>query len=75
MIFRVRYQIFGSQPHVYCELYVAPHPNETFALCGWFTVRKEEFAPMREAFAKVEFVRQERDQVEKNKSPCSEAAS
>lgn len=58
MIFRVRYHTLDHLPHVYCALYVACSLDQTFAQCGTFTVRKEEFEPMREAFSKVEFVRE-----------------
>lgn len=37
-IFRLRFAIAGG--HVHCRLFIAAGPNQTFALCGTFVVRK-----------------------------------
>ena len=52
-VFRVRYRITG--PHVECSLFVARAPNQTWALCGTFTLRLEELPAFQEAFAAAEF--------------------
>lgn len=59
MIFRIRYQTLDSLPHVYCALFVARGPRQTGNLCGSFTMRKEEFKALQEAFPKAEFVEEE----------------
>ena len=59
MIFRLRYQWIDLVPHVFCAIYVAQEPNQTGALCGSFTMRKDEFAALRDAFPKAEFVLEE----------------
>lgn len=58
MIFRIRYQGLNSVPHVYCALYVAHGPNQTGALCGTFTVRKDEFEALQQAFPQAEFIKE-----------------
>lgn len=59
MIFRLRYQSIDVVPHVFCAIYVAHETNETGALCGSFTMRKDEFKALQEAFPKAEFVLEE----------------
>lgn len=58
MIFRIRYQDIPSVPHVYCALYVAKGPNQTGAMCGTFTVRREEFEALQQAFPQAEFIKE-----------------
>lgn len=59
MIFRIRYQAIEPVPHVFCALYVAKEEGQTGALCGSFTMRKNEFKALQEAFPKAEFVKEE----------------
>jgi hypothetical protein len=55
MLFRVRFSPAGE--HVLCRLFVAPGPNQTFAPCGEFTVRRgAEFKALVHSFNEVEFV-------------------
>ena len=53
MVFRVRFTIGGG--HVHCRLFVAPASNMTFAKCGDFVVRNEEFKALVIAMAGVSF--------------------
>lgn len=55
MIFKIKYMAHEVVPHVYCRLYVAEQPNMTYAACGNFTVRKEEFEPLQLAMSGVLF--------------------
>ena len=55
VIFRIRFHRTAGQ-HVRCRLFVAPGPDQTFAMCGEFTVREgEEFAALLRAFS-AEFI-------------------
>jgi hypothetical protein len=54
MIFRVRYMTADVIPHVYCQIFVSPSPDQTFASIGNLTMRKPEFEAFRAAF-KAEF--------------------
>lgn len=46
MILRVRYRRVGG--HVRCSVYIAPAPDQTFALTGELTFRNEEWPQVRE---------------------------
>lgn len=54
MVWRIRFRVHGG--HVHCRLFGAPQANRTYAWCGDFTVRKEEFASLQTAFQGAEFV-------------------
>ena len=54
-VYRVRFKVAGG--HVHCRLFCAKHPNQTYAKCGDFTVRRgEEMAALVAAFSGAEFV-------------------
>lgn len=52
--FRVRYSVRGA--HTHCALFAAPHSNATYAKCGDFTLRNEEFVALTIAFNGAEFI-------------------
>lgn len=54
MIWKVEYALLGG--HVHCALFTASGPNRTFARCGDFVVRQEEFASLRQAFSGAQFI-------------------
>lgn len=56
-VFKVRYIELGG--HTHCSLFSAPRPDATYAKCGDFVVRNEEFVALQASF-KAEFVK-ERD--------------
>ena len=53
MIFKVKYFVPGG--HTHCSLYAAPRAGTTFAKCGDFVVRNEEFKALVIAMAGVSF--------------------
>lgn len=57
MIFRIRYETLGA--HTHCALFSARQQNLTFAKCGEFCVRNEEFEDLRLAMAGVQFLKKE----------------
>jgi hypothetical protein len=54
MIFRIRYETLGG--HTHCALFSARQPNTTFAKCGEFCVRNEEFEDLRIVMPGVQFL-------------------
>lgn len=54
MIFKIRYEELGG--HTHCRLFAAKQPNMTWACCGDFIVRNEEFDDLRLAMSGVSFV-------------------
>lgn len=65
MVFKVRYEVAGG--HVHCTLFVAKHPNQTWANCGNFCVSDgEEFDALRAAFSGATFYKAG-DHVERDK--------
>jgi hypothetical protein len=56
MVFKIRYNDPGVGGHVYCHLYAAPAPNQTYAQLGKFNVRRgDEFEALRSAMSGVAF--------------------
>lgn len=53
MIFKVRFEKKGA--HIHCDLYSLPMPNSTWAGCGSFCVREEEFPALQMAMSGVYF--------------------
>lgn len=53
MIWRIRYRRYGG--HIHCRLF-AKARNQTFAGCGNFTVREEEFDSLQHTMPGVEFI-------------------
>ena len=54
MIWRVRYEVRGD--HIHCRLFCAAQKNRTFAFCGDFRIRAEEWADFQQAFQGAEFI-------------------
>lgn len=54
MIFRVRYKIKGG--HTHCSLFSAKQPNTTFANCGNFVIRNDEFKELVIAMSGIQFL-------------------
>jgi hypothetical protein len=55
MIFRVRYKVLGG--HTHCALFAAKQSNMTWAKCGDFTVRNDEFDDLQLVMSGVVFSR------------------
>ena len=55
MIFKIRCVQRGG--HIHCALFAAKHPNITYAKCGDFVVREEEFADLQAVMPGVIFER------------------
>lgn len=53
MIFKVKYEKAGG--HIHCRLFAAKAPNMTFAGCGNFCIRVEEFEDLERAMSGVFF--------------------
>lgn len=53
MIFKVIYHLAGG--HYHCSLFSAARADTTFAKCGDFVIRKDEFDPLRNAMSGVAF--------------------
>ncbi len=54
-VYRVRFRVAGA--HVHCRLFCAKHPNQTYANCGEFTIRRgEEMVALVAAFSGAEFL-------------------
>ena len=53
MVFKIKYNVAGG--HTHCSLFAAKEENQTFAKCGDFTVRNEEFEPLKFAMSGVYF--------------------
>lgn len=64
-VFRVKWERAGG--HVHCTVFLAKHPNQTYANAGTFCVSEgEEFESLRASWSGAEFVekqifRDERD--------------
>ena len=54
-VFRVRYMTTNTVPNVYCNVYTAPAPGQTFKSLGLLTLTKSDFEAFKQAF-KAEFV-------------------
>lgn len=54
MVFKIMYT--PTYGHVYCTLFVAPAPNQTWANCGKVVVRRDEFEDMQRCMSGVAFV-------------------
>lgn len=53
MIFKIKFQKKGA--HIHCDLYCQSMPNSTWAGCGYFCVREEEFIALQMAMGGVMF--------------------
>lgn len=53
MAFKVKFELKGA--HIHCDLFAAPFPNSTWAGCGSFCVREEEFTALQLAMGGVFF--------------------
>lgn len=53
MVFKIRYEKRGG--HIHCRLFAAKSPNMTYAGCGDFVVREEEFEALQRAMSGVHF--------------------
>lgn len=53
MIFKIRHEQRGG--HIWCQLFAAKAPNMTFAGCGEFCVREEEFEDLQRVMSGVYF--------------------
>lgn len=53
MIFKIRHEQRGG--HIHCRLFAAKATNMTYATCGDFTVREEEFEDLQRVMAGVFF--------------------
>lgn len=54
MVFKINYMKAGG--HVHCRLFVAKHPNQTYAACGNFTVSAgDEFKALQAVMPGVGF--------------------
>lgn len=53
MVFLIKHVKRGG--HIHCALFAAKQTNQTFAKCGDFTIREEEFDSMRGAMSGVSF--------------------
>jgi hypothetical protein len=59
MMFRVRYTIGKSSPHVYCRIFVADHADTTFAMVGSLMMRQQpDFEAFRQSFS-AEFIEED----------------
>ena len=67
MIFRVRYKRSGG--HIHCRLFAAKALNTTYAKCGDFCVRVEEFESLRLAMSGVSFLKDEEVEKEAENAP------
>lgn len=54
-VFKLRYEELGG--HTHCSLFSALRPDATYAKCGDFVIRNEEFVALRQALSGVEFVK------------------
>ena len=55
-VFKIKYRIPLHSHHVTCQLFVAPAPNMTYAMCGKFLVRlEEEFPQLQRVMSGVTF--------------------
>lgn len=54
MVWRVCFEVMGG--HVHCRLYCSTQKIRTFAYCGEFRIRAEEFEDLKQAFSGAEFI-------------------
>ena len=53
MIFKIRHEKLGG--HIHCALFGAKAPDMTYAKCGDFVVREEEFSDLERCMSGVFF--------------------
>lgn len=53
MVFKIKIRRLGGRTH--CILYAAKTPNMTYASCGTFVVRNEEYDDLQLAMSGVSF--------------------
>lgn len=53
-VFRIRHDRRGA--HIHCDLFVAKHPNQTYAKCGSFCISDWEWEDLRAVMSGVEFI-------------------
>ncbi len=53
MVFKIKHEKRGG--HIHCRLFAAKAPNMTYAGCGDFCVREEEFEDLQHVMSGIAF--------------------